>query len=99
MVLLTLYVIKYDLTGDSSHHLLQFISLILPSGNILPDTLRKFKTYLSKLDSPVIKHHYCSYCLTYVHKEETCCPNNACEKELLSRQAKAYFIEIPVVNH
>jgi len=98
MVLLTLYAIKYDLTGEAITHLLQFISLILPAGNILPGTLRKFKSYFRKLDSPVILHHYCSYCLSYVNKQVTSCPNPACMKELSSRNVKAYFIEIPVVH-
>ena len=39
MVLLTLYAIRYDLTGKAITHLLQFILLLLPSGNILPGTL------------------------------------------------------------
>ena len=97
MVLLTLYAIKYDLTGEAITHLLQFISLLLPSGNILPDTLRKFKTFFNKLDGPVILHHYCSYCLSYVDKKAATCPNTACMKGLSSQHAKAYFIEIPVV--
>ena len=98
MVLLTLYAIKYDLTGEAITHLLQFISFLLPSGNILPDTLRKFKTYFNKLESPVILHHYCSHCLSYVDKEAATFPNIACMKELSSRHGKAYFIEIPVVH-
>lgn len=98
MVLLTLYAIKYDLTGEAITHLLQFISLLLPSGNILPDILRRFKTYFNKLESPVILHHYCAYCLSYVDKKATTCPNTACMKELSPRHAKAYFIEIPVVH-
>lgn len=98
MVLLTLYVIKYDLTGEAITHLLQFISLLLPPGNGLPDTLRKFKTYFSKLESPVILHHYCAYCLSSVDKQASTCPNTACMKALSSRNAKAYFVEIPVVH-
>ena len=39
MVLLTLFAIKYDLTGEAITHLLQLITLILPSGNILPESL------------------------------------------------------------
>ena len=35
MVLITLYAIKYDLTGEAITHLLQFISLLLPTGNTL----------------------------------------------------------------
>lgn len=98
MVLLTLFAIKYDLTGEAITHLLQLITLILPSGNILPDTLRKFKTYFRNLENPVTLHHYCAFCLSYVDKQATVCPNTACMKELSPRHAKAYFIEIPVVQ-
>lgn len=38
MVLLTLFAIKYDLTGKAITNLLQLITLILLLGNILPDT-------------------------------------------------------------
>lgn len=98
MVLLTLFAIKYDLTGEAITHLLQLITLILPSGNILPDTLKKFKAYFRTLDNPFIVHHYCAFCLSYVDKQATVCPNTACLKELSSRHAKAYFIEIPIVQ-
>ena len=43
MVVLTIYAIKYALMGNVVTHLLQLISLILPSGNVLPDILQKFK--------------------------------------------------------
>ena len=98
MVLLTLFAIRYDLTGEAISHLLQIITLILPSGNILPDTLRKFKAFFRNLENPFILHHYCAFCLSYVEKQATECPNTACMKELSSRHAKAYFIEIPVVQ-
>jgi len=98
MVLFTLFAIKYDLTGEAITHLLQLITLILPTGNILPDTLRKFKSYFRNLENPVILHHYCAFCLSSVDKQTTVCPNTACIKELSPRHAKAYFIEIPVVQ-
>ena len=84
--------------GEAISHLLQFISLLLPSGSILPDTPQKFKRYFNKLESPVILHHYCTYCLSYVDKKAVTSPNTSCMKELLSRNAKAYFIEVPVVH-
>ena len=98
MVLLTLYAIKHDLTGQAITNLLQLLTLILPSGNILPDTLRNFKAYFRNLENPFILHHYCAFCLSYVDKQATVCPNAACMRELSSRHAKAYFIEVPVVQ-
>ena len=69
MVLLTLYAIKYDLTGEAITHLLQFISLLLLSGNILPDTLRKFKMFFNKLDGPIILYDKSTYCLLRAQEE------------------------------
>ena len=39
MVLLTLFTIKHDLTGQAMTNLLQLLTLVLLSGHILPDTL------------------------------------------------------------
>lgn len=97
MVLFTLYAIKYDLTGEAITHLLQFISLLLLSGNILPDTLRKFKIFFNKLDGPVILYDKSAYCLSYIDKKAATCPNTACMKGVSSQHAKVYFIEIPAV--
>ena len=98
IVLFTRFAIKYDLTSEAITHLLQMITLILPSGNILPETLKKFIAYFRKLDNPFIVYHYCAFSLSYVDKQATLCPNPACLKELSSRHAKAYFIEIPIVQ-
>ena len=98
MVLLSLYAIKYDLTSEAITQLLKIISLILPCGNILPDTLRKFKSYFSNLESPFILHYHCAFCFSLVEKHMKTCSNPACLKELSSRQSKAYFIEIPVIQ-
>ena len=53
--------------------------------------------FFNKLDSPVLLHHYCAYCFSYVDKKAATCPNTACMKGLSSQHAKGYFIEIPVV--
>ena len=98
MVLPTLYAIKHDLTGQAITNVLQLLTLILPSGNILPDTLRNFKAYFGNLENPCILHHNCAFCLSYVDKQAAVCPNAACMRELSSRHTKAYFIEVPVVQ-
>lgn len=46
-------------------------------------------------------HYYCSFCLTYVSKNkhtETVCPNGGCLKDLTTKGALSYFIEIPVIH-
>lgn len=98
MVLICLYAIKYDLTGDAVTQLLQLMALMLPSGNILPDTLQKFKAFFSKLDTPFVLHHHCGFCLSNVDKDAKTCPNLACLKELSLKQSKAYLIEISIVD-
>ena len=67
-------------------------------GNILPDTLRKFKSYFGTLDSPFVLHYYCSLCFSLVEEHANTCSNPACLKELSSRHSKAYFIEIPSIQ-
>ena len=98
MVLFSLYAIEYALTGDAISQLLQLMALMLPSGNILPDSLRKFKTFFSNLDTPFVLHHYCAFCLSNVNKDAKSCANPVCLKEFSSKQSKAYFIEIPIVE-
>ena len=82
--LLTLYAIKHDLTGQAITNLLQLFTLILPSGNILPDSLQNFKAYFRKLENPFILHHYCAFCLSYVDKQATVCPDCLYEGTLVS---------------
>ena len=55
-------------------------------------------TYFRNLENPFILHHYCAFCLSYVDKQATVCPNAACMRELSSRHTKAYFIEVPEVQ-
>ena len=53
MVLLSLFTIRYDVTGDAIVHLLKLLSLILPCGHILPKTLLNFKKFFSNLECPL----------------------------------------------
>ena len=79
MALLYLSAIKNDFTDRAIIHLLQLIILILPSGSILPGTLRKFKAYFRKLDNL-----FTVFSLSYVEKQATACLNTACLKGLSS---------------
>lgn len=101
IVLLVLFTIKYNLAADAIGHLLSLLSLILPSGHILPTSLNNFKNYFRNIRSPLVFHYYCSFCLTYVSRNkptETVCPNGGCLKELTAKGALSYFIEIPIIH-
>lgn len=79
MVLLSLFTIGYNITGEAIIHLLKLISLMLPCGHALPNTLLKFKKFFNKLQRPFTLHYYCPLCLTHVDsKNAKTCPNRAC---------------------
>lgn len=100
MVLLVLFTMKYNLSGDAIQHILSLLSLILPSGNLLCSSLKTFKRYFFNLHNPLTFHYYCSFCLTHIKdkKTEKICPNKGCIKDLTVKGALSYFVEIPVVH-
>ena len=98
MVLFSPFTIKYDITGDAVVHFLKLISLMLPCGQVLPDTLVKFKKFFSNLSCPLILHYYCTFCLSSISKNEKTCQNPGCLKELSSPHTKSYFVELPIVE-
>ena len=57
IVLLVLFTIKYNLAADAIGHLLSLLSLILPSGHILPTSLNNFKNYFRNIRSPLVFHY------------------------------------------
>lgn len=98
MVLLSLYVVKFNLPADAISRLLTILNLILPSGHVLPTTLNRFKLYFTKLKSPLILHYYCSFCLASEDAKGTTCSNPACLKDLTVRGSRSYFVEFPIVH-
>ena len=53
-------------------------------------SLYKFKQFFSKIESPLIRHYYCSLCLSKLDKYFC---NNCKQNENIS-----YFLEIPIIS-
>ena len=100
IVLLVLFSIKYNMAADAIGHLLSLLTLILPSGHVLPTSLNTFKNYFRNLRNPLVFHYYCSFCLSYVanSKNQTVSPNGGCLKDLTVKGALSYFVEIPILH-
>lgn len=99
MLLLAVFVVEYNLTSEATQHLLQMMSVVLPAGNLLPQSLGRFRKFFLHLRNPVTKHFFCSVCLTYLTSTDVVvCPNSMCSQDLSQKDAKSYFIEIPVVS-
>lgn len=95
MLLLSLFVTKHSLVGDSVQQLLQIISLVLPDGHKLCTSIQSFKMYFRNLRNPLIKHFYCSHCFGCIKdNNEKVCPYVKCKKNLSGRIE--YFLEMPV---
>ena len=99
MVLLALFVIKHNLSGEAIEHLLSIIAAVLPSSNILPRTISRFRKYFCRLKNPFVLHNYCSFCLTYLgSKKSGNCPNAHCLKDLEQKGGISFFLEIPLIH-
>ena len=99
MVLLVLFVIRFNLTSEALGSLLSIITALLPATRVLPSSLSRFKKYFSDLKHPFVFHHYCSYCFTHISQHGVKhCTNPHCLKDLSGKGATSYFIEVSIIN-
>ena len=99
MVLIALFVIKHNLSGEAIEHFLSIFAAALPISNVLPRTISRFRKYFCHLRNPFIIHKYCTFCLAYVGERDLVnCPNTHCLKDLTRKGGTAYFIEIPIIK-
>ena len=96
MLLIWLFATKYNLTASQFSDLLTLINMHMMLCHPAFKSLHRFKRYFSKLDSPVIKHFYCSICLTVVSKDAQRCPNTYCGRNLTTSGAKKFFVEVNI---
>ena len=99
MVLLALFVIKHNLSGEAIEHLLSIFAAALPVSNVVPRTISCFRKYFCHLKNPFILHKYCTYCFAFVRERDLAnCPNGHCLKDLTRKGGTAYFIEVPIIQ-
>ena len=98
MVILSLFTIKYDITGDALASLLKLLSILLPCGQILPSTLVQFKKFFGNSKRPLSFHYYCTFCFASLGENDKKCKNATCMRDLTSKETMSYFIEMPIVQ-
>ncbi|XP_070554078.1 uncharacterized protein [Ptychodera flava] len=96
MLLILMYTVTHSVSGTQLQDLLTLISLHCLEQHPGLKSLFHFKKYFSELESPLIKHYYCSRCLTPVKSNQTICTNTFCLYDLTSLKSKSYFLEIPI---
>ena len=98
LLIVCLFIIKHNFTQTAMDDFLSVLTYLLPVGNIMARTLTEFKRLFSKLKYPIVLHYYCSFCLMPIeNKKLTPCPNLHSQHNLTIRNAKSYFIEIPII--
>lgn len=98
LLILALYTTKYNLTGEATQQLLNILSLILPNGHILCNTLHEFKKFFRNLKNPLINHYTCTYCSGLIENASVKnCPHEACGK-VFDKKNGNFFLEMPLKN-
>ena len=98
VLLLAALSMRHKLSAEALGDFITFINFLLPTGSIFPRTLYLFKKFFHDWRPSLKIHCYCNYYLIYLEKDHKNCPNTFCNKDLCVSSAKAFFIEIPIVE-
>ena len=98
VLLLAALSMHHKLSAEALGDFITFINFLLPPDSIFPRTLYLFKKFFHDWRPSLKIHYYCNYCLIYLEKDHKNCPNTFCNKDLCVSSAKAFFIEIPIVE-
>ncbi|KAK0072715.1 hypothetical protein PV325_010934 [Microctonus aethiopoides] len=84
--------LKYKLTLACLSDMLKLILLFIPKPNLFKSTLHLFRKSFSRIDTPVVRHFYCSSCFAHLGENENC---DACSQVT---QANSYFLIAPIIE-
>ena len=88
---------RYQLTKEGLGDLLRLIRLHLPTPNKCPSSLYLFNKQFQEAKLSIIFHYFCTTCLQKLADNTiSCCPNDACARDLTLDGGIASFIEVPV---
>ena len=97
VLMIWMYVINHCKTGEELSNLLTLIGFHCITPHPALKSVYMFKKYFANAKSPLVKHYYCSYCLTSLNCNATkTCTNEFCLRDLSKKTSKSYFLEIPV---
>lgn len=95
MILILLYSVSHNISAAQLNDLLTLISLHCLHPHPGLRSIYMFKQFFVDLQSPIVKHYYCSSCFRNVNEDTEQCPNEKCQK-LISSKNRSYFIEVQV---
>jgi hypothetical protein len=96
MLLILLYCVTHGVSGSQLDDLLTLIGVHCLEAHPGLKSLFHFKKYFANIKSPLVKHYYCTHCLTFLDTTMETCPNRLYKKSLKDIKAKSYFLEIPI---
>ena len=98
VLLIWLYATTFSITTNQLSFLLWLLNLHFMPAHPGLSSVHRFKKLIAMGKSPLVKHFYCSYCLSPVHENMKTCPNTFCLRSLIENRSKSYFLEISVVQ-
>lgn len=94
MIAILTFFLRHSLTGIGLIHLLELIEVHCITPNLCYKSLYSFKKYFANIETPLIRHFYCSNCFCPLGDELT----TNCETCPESLRGRSYFIEMSVLN-
>lgn len=95
MVLILLYAICHTISGAQLADTLTLVSLHCLHSHPGLKSIYTFKKYFADMHSPLVKHYFCTQCMTSLKENDTSCPSKDCGIQLGVKN-KDYFIELPL---
>ena len=98
VLLIWLYIVHCSLTADQVSGLLSLLNLHFLVAHPGLRSLYSFKHILDQMQSPFVKHFYCSTCFSLVMENAQHCTNQLCPQDFSGKGSKGYFLEFPVLS-
>ena len=97
LVLVLTYSVAHAITGSQLSDLLTLVSYFMLESHPAFKSIHMFKKYFADIESPLVKHYYCSKCFSKLTVGAEICPNEFCTEDYRNKK-KSYFIEMPITN-
>lgn len=95
LVLILLFSMRHNLTGECLADLLTLINLHCAIPNLCTSSLYLFRKHFADLKSPIVFHKFCSFCCNPLSECVVTCP--VCKK-VIKEDNVSFFIECPIVS-
>lgn len=93
MVAILIFYLRHSLSGVALVDLLELIELHCLVPNVCKSSLYLFKQHFEHIETPLVRHFYCSNCFRPLENSVS-----SCEECPVSEKEVSYFIQIPIVD-